>query len=82
MKSDFRNIFFRNQILDITARDFPLANKFKNFYRGQLFNFCFRFSPQNFTPRDAKKTKQKNQNINQISTTQHYIDQISTAKVP
>ena len=32
------------------------ANRFKNIYRGQLFNFCLPlrfFFPQNFTPRDA-----------------------------
>ena len=30
-----------------------LANRFKNLYRGQLFNFCFLLFPENFTPRDA-----------------------------
>ena len=32
-----------------------LANRFKNLYLGQLFNFWFSsaFFPQNFTPRDA-----------------------------
>ena len=41
MKSDFRNIFseirFQTSLLEMS-----LANRFKNFYRGQLFNFCFR----------------------------------------
>ena len=42
MKSDFRNIFseirFQTSLLEMS-----LANRFKNFYRGQLFNFCLRF---------------------------------------
>ena len=34
--------------------EMPLAERLKNLYRGQLFNFCFpRFFPENFTPRDA-----------------------------
>ena len=33
--------------------EMPLAERLKNLYRGQLFNFCLLFSPENSTLRDA-----------------------------
>ena len=47
-------IIFINQISDITAKD-VLANRFKNLYRGQLFNFWSAFSPLAFGNEHLKK---------------------------
>ena len=44
----FSEIRFQTLLLEMS-----LADRFKNFYRGQLFIFCLRFFPQNFTPTDA-----------------------------